>query len=133
MKKQRGEVAELVYRTRLESESTFTGTVSSNLTLSAIVFFTAVYHLRRVAAGARFSGFAVLDQLKRDSATRNIPVVVCTSLDLTDSERSQLMLDAVAILEKQHLDRVRAAQVMLQVFDQGVASAMPNAVGSHGS
>jgi hypothetical protein len=38
IEKQRGEVAELVYRTRLESESTFTGTVSSNLTLSAIDF-----------------------------------------------------------------------------------------------
>jgi signal transduction histidine kinase/CheY-like chemotaxis protein len=78
------------------------------------------------------SGFAVLDQLKRNPATKGIPVVICTSLHLTDGERSQLMLDAAAILEKQHLDRVRAAQVLLQVFDPGVVAAVPT-VGSYGS
>jgi signal transduction histidine kinase/CheY-like chemotaxis protein len=70
------------------------------------------------------SGFAVLDQLKRNPATKGIPVVICTSLELTDSERSQLMLDAAAVLEKQKLDRVHAAHVLHQVLDQPAVAAV---------
>jgi signal transduction histidine kinase/CheY-like chemotaxis protein len=70
------------------------------------------------------SGFAVLDQLKRNPATKGIPVVICTSLELTGSERSQLMLDAAAVLEKQKLDRVHAAQVLHQVLDQPAVAAV---------
>jgi signal transduction histidine kinase/DNA-binding response OmpR family regulator len=47
------------------------------------------------------SGFEVLDALKADVATWNIPVVVCTSRILTESERLQLTGRTVAILSKE--------------------------------
>jgi signal transduction histidine kinase/DNA-binding response OmpR family regulator len=46
------------------------------------------------------SGFEVLDALKTDVATKDIPVVICTSRVLTDSERLQLTGRTLAILSK---------------------------------
>ncbi len=46
------------------------------------------------------SGFEVLDALKSDAATRDIPVIICTSRVLTDSERVQLSGRTLAILSK---------------------------------
>ncbi len=51
------------------------------------------------------SAFDVLDDLKRDPATRNIPVVIYTSKNLADEERKRLESEASAILSKQSLSR----------------------------
>ncbi len=46
------------------------------------------------------SGFEVLDALKSNAATQDIPVVICTSGVLSDSERVQLAGRTLAILNK---------------------------------
>jgi signal transduction histidine kinase/DNA-binding response OmpR family regulator len=51
------------------------------------------------------SAFDVLDDLKRDPATRNIPVVIYTSKNLAEDERTRLESEASAILSKQSLSR----------------------------
>ncbi|MDB4977172.1 MAG: histidine kinase [Myxococcaceae bacterium] len=51
------------------------------------------------------SAFDVLDELKRDPATRNIPVVIYTSKNLAEGERKRLESEASAILSKQSLSR----------------------------
>jgi signal transduction histidine kinase/CheY-like chemotaxis protein len=45
-------------------------------------------------------GFAVLERLKADSATRGIPVVIVTGRDLTEEDKRRLSGQAVAILRK---------------------------------
>ncbi|MDP6546493.1 MAG: ATP-binding protein [Phycisphaerae bacterium] len=50
-------------------------------------------------------GFTVLDELKTDPATRAIPVIICTSKNLSDDDRERLAPGAEAILSKQDLSR----------------------------
>ena len=47
------------------------------------------------------SGFEVLDALKTDVATKDIPVMICTSRVLTEPERLQLAGKTLAILSKE--------------------------------
>ncbi len=51
------------------------------------------------------SAFDVLDELKKDPATRNIPVIIHTSKDLAVEERRRLEAEASAIVHKQSLSR----------------------------
>jgi signal transduction histidine kinase/DNA-binding response OmpR family regulator len=51
------------------------------------------------------SAFDVLDELKRDPTTRSIPVVIYTSKNLAEEERTRLEQGAAAILSKQSLSR----------------------------
>ena len=53
-------------------------------------------------------GFRVLEALKADPATRDIPVVVVTARVLTEGERRELGRDVVAILAKQATSREAA-------------------------
>jgi len=50
-------------------------------------------------------GYAVLEQLTADPATRDIPVVTCTSKKLTLSERARLAAQAAGFLAKDVLSR----------------------------
>ncbi|HYO74345.1 MAG TPA: ATP-binding protein [Archangium sp.] len=50
-------------------------------------------------------GFEVLEALRRDSVTRNIPVIIHTSRSLTEQERGRLLPHAVGILSKSGLTR----------------------------
>ena len=52
-----------------------------------------------------FSGFDVLDQLKADSRTREIPVAIHTAKLLTDEERDRLEASACLILTKNQAER----------------------------
>src|SRR5581483_666945 len=47
------------------------------------------------------SGFEVLERLKADPATRDIPVIVSTAKVLAEEERRRLAAHAVAILPKE--------------------------------
>ncbi|MFZ5788625.1 MAG: response regulator [Acidobacteriota bacterium] len=56
----------------------------------------------------KLNGFEVLRALKADPATRDIPVIVCTSKILEDEERAQLTESAVAVLAKESTSRETA-------------------------
>jgi CheY-like chemotaxis protein len=58
------------------------------------------------------SGFEVLDALKTSAATKDIPVVICTSRVLTEQERLQLEGKTVAILSKEGHGRREIAEVI---------------------
>jgi signal transduction histidine kinase/CheY-like chemotaxis protein len=54
------------------------------------------------------TGFEVLERLKDDVATRDIPVIIHTSKDLADDERERLKIDTAAIVEKGASNREEA-------------------------
>ncbi|MGE0223652.1 MAG: ATP-binding protein [Acetobacteraceae bacterium] len=61
------------------------------------------------------SGFEVLDHLGQDAATRDIPVVICTSSTLTADEQTRLRR-AAAVLPKSALSRESVASTMTDVL-----------------
>ncbi|HEY6881214.1 MAG TPA: response regulator, partial [Polyangiales bacterium] len=70
------------------------------------------------------SAFDVLDELKRDPATRNIPVVIYTSKNLADEERKRLESEASAILSKQSLSReIAIARIREALEKAGIRAA----------
>ena len=71
------------------------------------------------------TGFEVLDKLKSDPLTRNIPVAICTSRVLTLSERRLLMGQAIAILSKETLAQTGTKQMLLRTLNE--VGLMPNA------
>jgi signal transduction histidine kinase/DNA-binding response OmpR family regulator len=64
------------------------------------------------------SGFEVLDALKTNAATTNIPVVICTSHVLTEAERLQLAGRAIAILSKGGQAQEEIADVVRRAVSQ---------------
>jgi len=71
------------------------------------------------------SAFDVLDELKRDPATRSIPVIIHTSKDLAHDERQRLAREAAAILNKQGLSR----EVAIARIREALHAAVKNAPG----
>src|SRR5262249_43098716 len=49
------------------------------------------------------NGFAVLDRFKASPLTRDVPVIVATARDLSDTERSSLQSQAFAVLSKRDI------------------------------
>jgi signal transduction histidine kinase/CheY-like chemotaxis protein len=78
------------------------------------------------------TGFEVLEQLKAETSTRDIPVVVCTSLVLSDSERLQLNGKASAILSKEGLDHLTLVQTLSRILT-GAGMAAPTGLGTTGT
>jgi len=71
------------------------------------------------------TGFEVLERLKANAATRDIPVVICTSRILTVQERNQLTGRTATILSKQGLDHSAVVQELLRVVHgAGVAATI---------
>jgi signal transduction histidine kinase/CheY-like chemotaxis protein len=54
------------------------------------------------------SGFVVLEELKANPATRDIPVVIQTSIKLSEADRDRISERALTILPKEDLDRRQA-------------------------
>jgi signal transduction histidine kinase/CheY-like chemotaxis protein len=64
-------------------------------------------------------GRETLDDLRRDPATREIPVVICTGVDLETDEARELLQHASAILPKRSLTRTSAPAIIRQAMDAG--------------
>ena len=62
------------------------------------------------------TGFDVMERLQADEATRNIPVVICTSRVLTNSEKNDLRR-TVTILNKEGLDHEAVVQALRRIVD----------------
>jgi signal transduction histidine kinase/CheY-like chemotaxis protein len=73
------------------------------------------------------SAFEVIDELKRDPATRCIPVIVNTSKELAEDERRRLAEETAAILSKQSLSREVAMGRIREAL--GKAGVRPGAGG----
>ena len=70
------------------------------------------------------SGFDVLDQLKDDPATRDIPVAIVTSLVLSEAERGRLESQAWAIRNKRELSRSRVEEFLAKAFHESPDNAL---------
>jgi len=66
------------------------------------------------------SGEVVLAELRADSATAAIPVVIVTSRVLDDAERTRLARDAAAIVDKGTDRRVATGQIRAALTAAGV-------------
>ncbi len=62
------------------------------------------------------TGFEVLDELKTDPATRNIPVVIHTSKSLTEADRFRLADRHLALLPKSSNNRAPALSAIREVL-----------------
>jgi signal transduction histidine kinase/CheY-like chemotaxis protein len=70
------------------------------------------------------SGFDLLDQLKADPLTRDIPVTIVTSLVLSEAERGRLESQAWAILNKRELSRSRVEELVAKAFHESPDNAL---------
>jgi CheY-like chemotaxis protein len=77
------------------------------------------------------SGFEVLNQLKSDPATRNIPVVICTSYVFTQRERHQLANQARAILGKEDLAETDLDQMVRLLLKESEPTAITSRENTH--
>ena len=76
------------------------------------------------------TAFEVLDELKADARTRNIPVIIHTSKDLLQEERERLKEATAAILSKQSLSReVAIARIRDALEKAGVGARKDSAHG----
>ena len=67
------------------------------------------------------SGFEVLAQLKSDSGTRAIPVIIVTSLTLSELERERLQGQAYNVLSKSELSREQIEHLLATVLPEPAA------------
>jgi len=71
----------------------------------------------------------VLERLKADPATRDIPVFIVTSMVLSADERERLERSAAAVLSKELAGRPRARDVIFDLLRRaGVGSGAPDVV-----
>ncbi|HEX6835518.1 MAG TPA: response regulator [Polyangia bacterium] len=73
------------------------------------------------------TAFEVLDELKADTRTRNIPVIIHTSKDLAAEERERLKQATAAILSKQSLSREVAIARIRDALTKAGVGARPRA------
>jgi signal transduction histidine kinase/CheY-like chemotaxis protein len=71
------------------------------------------------------SGFEVVEQLKENASTRNIPVVICTSRVLNSEERTQLTGKAITVISKENRDKNGVAEELRRIINgTGMATAI---------
>jgi CheY-like chemotaxis protein len=63
------------------------------------------------------TGFEVVERLKEDAATKQIPVVICTSRELNSAERTQLTGKAVTIISKENRDKSGVAEELRRIIN----------------
>jgi len=89
----------------------------------------ALYHARYMKPDVIFhelifpamTGFEILDRLKSDEATRNIPVIINSSRILDENERGRLLAETAAILAKGNESRDEViAEVRESLMKAGV-------------
>lgn len=76
-------------------------------------------------------GFEFLDEIRRNDAWREVPVVVVTSRDLSQADRDRLNGEVEGILQKGAYSREALLREIRQVVARTVAH--PSSSGSHGS
>jgi signal transduction histidine kinase/CheY-like chemotaxis protein len=70
------------------------------------------------------SAFDVIDELKRDPVTRDIPVIIHTSKKLAEEEKRRLAADAAAVVSKQSLSReVAIHRIREALVKHGIGSS----------
>jgi CheY-like chemotaxis protein len=70
------------------------------------------------------SAFDVIDELKRDPVTRDIPIIIHTSKNLAEEEKRRLAADAAAIVSKQSLSReVAIHRIREALVKHGIGNA----------
>ncbi len=78
------------------------------------------------------AAFDVIDELKLDPRTRNIPIIIHSSKTLADDERRRLEEEAASILPKQNLSReVALARIRDALLTAGATASAP-ATGNDG-
>ena len=79
------------------------------------------------------SGFEVLNDLKLDAKTRNIPIVVHTAKMLSTDERDRLADQTIAIIPKTHIDRQASLKMIREALARaGVGALNPQEVANDG-
>jgi signal transduction histidine kinase/CheY-like chemotaxis protein len=79
------------------------------------------------------SGFEVLNDLKLDAKTRDIPIVVHTAKMLSTDERDRLADQTIAIIPKTHIDRQASLKMIREALARaGVHALNPQEVANDG-
>ena len=76
----------------------------------------------------KMTAFDVLDELKRDPLTRNIPVIVNTSKQLSGEERERLQSSTAAVLSKDALSREVAIGRIREALEKSVPKGNPGGI-----
>lgn len=63
-------------------------------------------------------GLEVLERLKAEASTKDIPVVICTSRVLTSTEQNQLTGKAAAVLSKEGLDHGAVVEELQRIINR---------------
>jgi signal transduction histidine kinase/CheY-like chemotaxis protein len=79
------------------------------------------------------SGFEVLNQLRLDPATQDIPVVICSSYSSTQQERQQLEQQAQLILSKEDLVHADLSQILRLAVHRAAPAAITSRENTHES
>ncbi|HLF28773.1 MAG TPA: GAF domain-containing protein [Anaerolineae bacterium] len=76
-------------------------------------------------------GFAVLETIKSNRLSRNIPVIIVTAKELTEEDRVRLQGKTVALLNKGGFDSERLLQEIIAVLERINSAVQANGIGAN--